>query len=194
MYDEAAARRIVALWFCPKSTSSSGLELGTPPARLYHKYGTGRRNLNILFARAKLQEVQMSLGDLFGRTGRSLAVGAAILGTIGLTTVPRPAHAIGTGAAVGIGLGGLALGTALGAAANPYHNPYYYPYSSYSSPSPYSSYSSPSPYSSYSSPAAYGSYSSPARAYTPAPAYDPSTSYYRSPNCGYSYSWRSYVC
>ncbi|MGA7265727.1 MAG: hypothetical protein WBX30_33295, partial [Stellaceae bacterium] len=65
----------------------------------------------------------MTLGNLFGRPGRALAVGAAILATIGFTAAPRPALAIGTGAAVGIGLGGLAVGTPLGAAANPYYNP-----------------------------------------------------------------------
>jgi hypothetical protein len=39
------------------------------------------------------------------------------------------------GAAVGIGLGALAVGTALGAASNPY-NPYYYPYGYYRPPAP----------------------------------------------------------
>ena len=70
----------------------------------------------------------MSLGDLFGRTGRGLAMGGAILATVGITAAPRPAHAIDTGAAVGIGLGALALGAVGAAAANQYHNPYYYPY------------------------------------------------------------------
>ena len=68
----------------------------------------------------------MTLGNLL-RSGRALAVGAAILATIGFTAAPRPAHAIDAGAAVGIGLGGFALG----AAANPYYNPYYYPYGYY---------------------------------------------------------------
>ena len=70
----------------------------------------------------------MTAGGLFGKTGRGLAVAAAILAAIGLTTVPRPADAggIGPGAAVGIGLGAFALGSVL---ANPYYNnPYYYPY------------------------------------------------------------------
>ncbi|TMJ50341.1 MAG: hypothetical protein E6G90_11300 [Alphaproteobacteria bacterium] len=61
---------------------------------------------------------------------RGLALGAAIVAAVGLTTVSRPAQAggIGPGAAVGIGLGAFALGSALGAAANPYYyNPYYYP-------------------------------------------------------------------
>ena len=72
----------------------------------------------------------MTLGNLLGRMGRGLALGAAIVAAVGLTTVSRPAHAggIGPGAAVGIGLGAFALGSALGAAANPYYyNPYYYP-------------------------------------------------------------------
>ena len=70
----------------------------------------------------------------FRKTGRGLAVTAAILAAIGLTTVPQPAEAgggwggggIGPDAAVGIGLGAFALGSVL---ANPYYyNPYgYYP-------------------------------------------------------------------
>ena len=74
----------------------------------------------------------------FRKTGRGLAVTAAILAAIGLTTVPQPAEAgggwggggIGPGAAVGIGLGAFALGSVL---ANPYYyNPYYYnPYGNY---------------------------------------------------------------
>ena len=43
--------------------------------------------------------------------GRRLAAAAAILGAVGLATAPQPAHALGTGAAVGIGLGAFALGT-----------------------------------------------------------------------------------
>jgi hypothetical protein len=72
----------------------------------------------------------MTLGNLLGRMARGLALGAAIVAAVGLTTVSRPAQAggIGPGAAVGIGLGAFALGSALGAAANPYYyNPYYYP-------------------------------------------------------------------
>ena len=68
----------------------------------------------------------MTLGRFFGKTGRGLAVAAAILAAIGLTTASRPADAggIGPGAAVGIGLGAFALGSVL---ANPYYaNPYYY--------------------------------------------------------------------
>jgi hypothetical protein len=120
-----------------------------------------------LFARAKLQEAQMSLCNLFDRTGRSLAVGAAILAAVGLTTVPRPAHAVSNGAAVGIGLGGLALGTALGAAANPYYNSSYYPY---------------------------GSYYPPAPAYAPAPAYYPPSSYYQPRTCWDAVYGRYYAC
>ena len=79
----------------------------------------------------------MALGNLFARRGRSLAIGAGILAAVGLTTVPQPAHALSTGAAVGVGLGALALGTALGASANPYYNPYYYyPYGYYNTWSP----------------------------------------------------------
>ena len=73
----------------------------------------------------------------FKRTGRGLAVIAAILAAIGLTTLPRPADAgggwggggISPGAAVGLGLGAFALGSVL---ANPYYyNPYYSPYGYY---------------------------------------------------------------
>jgi hypothetical protein len=80
----------------------------------------------------------MTRGNLFERTGRGLAVGAAILAAVGLTTVSRPAQAggIGPGAAVGIGLGAFALGSVVGAAANPYYNPYYSPYSYYYPPAP----------------------------------------------------------
>jgi len=63
----------------------------------------------------------MTVGRFFGKTGRRLAVAAAILAAVGLTTVPRPADAggggISPGAAVGIGLGAFALGSVL---ANPY--------------------------------------------------------------------------
>src|SRR6516165_12539564 len=78
----------------------------------------------------------MIVGRLFGKTGRRLAVGAAILAAIGLTTVPRPADAgggwggdgISPGAAVGLGLGAFALGSVL---SHPYYSPYYYPYYGY---------------------------------------------------------------
>ena len=70
----------------------------------------------------------MTLGNLFARTGRSFAIGAAMLAGVGLTTAPQPAHALSPAAGVGIGLGAFAAGTALGSAANPYYNPYYSPY------------------------------------------------------------------
>jgi hypothetical protein len=73
----------------------------------------------------------MTLGKLFGRTGRGLAIGAAIFGAVGLTTLSQPAHALSPAAGVGIGLGAFAAGTALGAASNPYYNPYYNPYGYY---------------------------------------------------------------
>jgi len=84
-----------------------------------------------------------------------------------MTAVPRPAHAIDPGAAVGIGLGSFALGTALGASANPYYNPYYYPY---------------------------GYYPAPAPAYAPAPVYYPPTSYYQPRSCWDAYYRRYYAC
>ena len=78
----------------------------------------------------------MTLRNLVARSGQGMALGAAILAAVGLTAVPRPAHALSTGAAVGLGLGSFALGTAVGAAANPYYNPYYYPYGYYYAPGP----------------------------------------------------------
>jgi hypothetical protein len=82
------------------------------------------------------------LGSFFGQKARGLAVAAAILAAIGLTTTPRPAHAVSPGAAVGIGLGAFALGSAL---ASPYYyNPYYYPYGYYYPPAP--AYYPPAPY------------------------------------------------
>jgi len=86
----------------------------------------------------------MTLGNLFGRAGRGLALGAALLAAVGLTTVSRAAHALSPGAGVGIGLGAFAAGTMLGAAANPYYNPYYYPYAYYYPPLP--AYYPPTPY------------------------------------------------
>ena len=50
----------------------------------------------------------MTLGKHFGQTGRGLAIGAAVLAAVGLTTVPRSAHALSPGAGVGIGLGAFA--------------------------------------------------------------------------------------
>ncbi len=109
----------------------------------------------------------MTLGNLFARTGRGLVIGAAILAAVGLTSAPRPAHAIDAGAAVGLGLGSLALGTMLGAASNPYYNPYYNPYGYYY----------------------------PAPAYYPtAPAYYPATPYYPPRSCWDPYYGRYYAC
>jgi hypothetical protein len=80
----------------------------------------------------------MSIRNLLGNTGRTLAFTAAIVGIVGLTAAPQPAHALGTGAAVGIGLGALAVGTVLGAAATPYYYPggYYAPPAYYYPPAP----------------------------------------------------------
>ena len=106
----------------------------------------------------------MTLGKHFARAGRGLAIGAAVLAAVGLTTVARPAHALSPAAGVGIGLGAFAAGTALGAAGNPYYNPYnpyYYPYG----------------------------YS-----YAPAPAYYPSTPYYPQRSCWDPYYRRYYAC
>lgn len=106
----------------------------------------------------------MTLGKHFARTGRGVAIGAAVLAAVGLTTVPRPAHALSPAAGVGIGLGAFAAGTALGAGANPYYNPYnpyYYPYG----------------------------YS-----YAPAPAYYPSTPYYPQRSCWDPYYRRYRAC
>jgi hypothetical protein len=100
----------------------------------------------------------MTLGKNCAGTGRSLAVGAAVLAAVGLTTLPEPAHALSPAAGVGIGLGAFAAGTALGAATNPYYNPYYNPYG-------------------------YGYYYPPAPAYYPSTPYYPQRScwdpYYR---------------
>jgi hypothetical protein len=99
--------------------------------------------------RVQAPEGYMTVGRFFGKTGRGLAVAAAILAAIGLTTVPRPADAggwggggIGPGAAVALGLGSFALGSVL---ANPYYRPYYYPYAYYYPPAP-AYYPPPAPY------------------------------------------------
>jgi len=62
--------------------------------------------------------------------GRCLAVASALATAVAFTAVPNSAQAgVSTGAAVGIGLGSLALGSMLGAAAS---NPYYgYNYPAY---------------------------------------------------------------
>jgi hypothetical protein len=91
----------------------------------------------------------MTIGNLAARTGRTLAFATAIAGAVGLAAVPRAAHALGTGAAVGIGLGALAVGSAIGAATNPYYYGYpgYYGYapSYYYPPAPAYSYYPPAP-------------------------------------------------
>src|SRR5437868_4554467 len=70
----------------------------------------------------------MALGEHFTRAGRGLAIGTAVLAAVGFATVPRPADAVDAGAAVGIGLGALAVGAALGSTANhPSNNAYSYP-------------------------------------------------------------------
>ena len=127
--------------------------------------------LNLSFpsqpARLRQAKESVSVGDIFGKIGRGLAVVAAILAAE-LTTVPRPAEAgggwggggISPGAAAGIGLGAFALGSVL---ANPYYYNPYYPYGSYGY-------------------------------YPPAPAYYPPASYYPptrscwSPYYGYYYA------
>lgn len=68
---------------------------------------------------------------------RSFAAIIAVTGLLATAVPTQPANALGTGAAVGIGLGSFALGTALGAAANPYYRPYYYPYGYYPAPAYY---------------------------------------------------------
>ena len=107
----------------------------------------------------------MTVNTSFRKTGRGLAVAAAILAAIGLTTVPRPADAgggwggggISPGAAAGIGLGAFALGSVL---ANPdAFNPYYSPYGYYGYPPAY-----------YPPAAYYPYYAPPAEAYPPGPA------------------------
>jgi hypothetical protein len=120
----------------------------------------------------------MTLSDRFARTGRGLAAGAAILTAVGLATVPRPAHAVGPGEAVGIGLGAFAAGTVLGAAANPYYSPYGYSY--------------PSAPAYYPSAPAY--YPSAPTYYPSAPAYYPAAPYYPSRSCWDPYYGRYYAC
>ena len=71
------------------------------------------------------------VNTLYGRVG-DWRLGQRFLLRSGLTTVPRPAHALSPAAGVGIGLGAFAAETAFGAAANPYYNPdYYNPYGYY---------------------------------------------------------------
>src|SRR5215472_5723708 len=109
----------------------------------------------------------MTLGNLFGRAGRGLTLGAALLATVGLTTVSRPAHALSPGAGVGIGLGAFAAGTMLGASSNPSYGAYRNPYGYYGAPPP---------------------------AYTPAPAYYPPAAYHQPRSCWDAYYGRYYAC
>ena len=71
------------------------------------------------------------MGGILRKAGRPLAgIAAAGVLAVGLMGDPQPAQALGTGAAVGIGLGAFALGTAL--AARPYYGyPSYYGYPAY---------------------------------------------------------------
>ena len=75
----------------------------------------------------------MAIKDFAKRSGRGLVVAAAVAATVALSAL-SPAQAwVSNGAAVGIGLGSLALGTAIGASARPYG---YYPYGGYYAPPP----------------------------------------------------------
>ena len=62
---------------------------------------------------------------------KTLAFSTALVAAIGFAATPQPAHALGTGAAVGIGLGAFALGTAIGASSPYYGYPGYYGYYGY---------------------------------------------------------------
>ncbi len=89
----------------------------------------------------------MAIMNFAKRSGRGLAVAAALVASVAFTAAPGTAYAqhrgggggIGPGAAVGLGLGALALGTAIGAGAyyNPYYAPGYYPPAAYYPPAPY---------------------------------------------------------
>lgn len=103
----------------------------------------------------------MAIRNLVKPAGRGLAVVGA-LAIAATLIVPTPAKAIDTGAAVGLGLGSLALGTMIGSAAS---RPYgYYPYGGYY----------------YAPPPAY--------AYPPAPAYYPPARQCWDPYYRYYYS------
>lgn len=83
----------------------------------------------------------MTLSNLLGRTGRTFAVTAAIVGAIGLAATSKPAHALSPGEGVAIGLGALAVGSVLGAASTPYYGyPGYYGYGYYGAPAYYGGY------------------------------------------------------
>jgi hypothetical protein len=69
---------------------------------------------------------------------QQLAIAAGVIAAVSLTTL-KPAHAVDTGTAVGIGLGSFALGSVLGSAprAYPYYPyGYYYPAPAYYAPPP----------------------------------------------------------
>ena len=63
------------------------------------------------------QAKEVYINRFFGKTGRGVAVAAAMLAAIGLAAAPRPAHALSPAAGVGIGIGAFAAGSVL---ANPY--------------------------------------------------------------------------
>jgi hypothetical protein len=74
----------------------------------------------------------MSLGSIGRRTGRALAVGACLLGTVSLIS-PNTAYARhGNGPAIALGIiGGVLAGAAIASGAQGYYAPapaYYYPY------------------------------------------------------------------
>ena len=78
----------------------------------------------------------MAIMNVAKRSGRGLAVAAALVAAVSFTAAPGTAYAqhhggggIGTGAAVGLGVGAFALGAlATGAYYNPYYAPYGYGY------------------------------------------------------------------
>src|SRR5262249_3034946 len=108
----------------------SGLEFAATVIVTIEKSTAGLAE-NLPVPRSNCRSRNMTLGNLFRRTARGLAIATAILAAVGLTIAPQPAHAVSSGAAVGIGLGAFAAGTVLGAAANPYYNPYYHSYGYY---------------------------------------------------------------
>jgi hypothetical protein len=99
-------------------------------------------------------EDHMTTTSLGSKTFRGVALATALVAGVALTAAPARAG-VSPLAAVGIGVGALAVGTALGAAAaNPYYNGYpnnYYGYPSgyYAPPATYypaPTYYAPSPY------------------------------------------------
>jgi hypothetical protein len=80
-----------------------------------------------------------------GKLGRGVALATAVIAGVAFTTAPQPAHALSTGAAVGLGLGAFALGSAIGAA--PYYGGYYgSPYGYYPPAYPAYPYAAPAYY------------------------------------------------